>query len=106
MRAYSTDLRERVLADCDAGTLPAAVAAKYRVSPSWVRRLKQRRRDHRRSAPRPAGRRRPAPGRPHADAIPGGRRRGPGRHPGRVSAAARPGRQPRHPVPRRRRGSA
>lgn len=43
MRAYSMDLRVRVLADCDAGMNTAAVAAKYAVSPAWVRRLKQRR---------------------------------------------------------------
>ena len=43
MRAYSMDLRVRVLADCDAGMPTPAVAQKYRVSPSWVRRLKQRR---------------------------------------------------------------
>jgi transposase len=39
------DLRERVLADCDAGRRTPAVAAHYRVSPAWVRRLKQRRRE-------------------------------------------------------------
>lgn len=44
MKPYSTDLRERVLADCDAGLPTKQVATKYRVSPSWVRRLKQRRR--------------------------------------------------------------
>ena len=44
MCAYSQDLRERVLADCDAGMGTMEVAAKYRVSQSWVRRLKQRRR--------------------------------------------------------------
>jgi transposase len=44
MRAYSQDLRERVLADCDAGMLAIDVATKYRVSQSWIRRLKQRRR--------------------------------------------------------------
>ena len=43
MRAYSIDLRVRVLADCDAGMGTAAVADKYSVSPAWVRRLKQRR---------------------------------------------------------------
>ena len=43
MRAYSMDLRERVLKDCDAGMKTAAVAEKYSVSPAWVRRLKQRR---------------------------------------------------------------
>jgi transposase len=44
MRAYSQDLRERVLADFDAGMGTLEVAAKYRVSQSWLRRLKQRRR--------------------------------------------------------------
>jgi transposase len=43
MRAYSMDLRVRVLKDLDAGMKTAAVAAKYSVSPAWVRRLKQRR---------------------------------------------------------------
>jgi hypothetical protein len=51
MRAYSADLRERVLADCDAGLGTRAVAAKYRVSESWVRRLKQVRRQTGRTAP-------------------------------------------------------
>ena len=53
MRAYSSDLRDRVLADCDAGTPTAEVAAKYRVSASWVRRLKQRRRETGSTAPKP-----------------------------------------------------
>ena len=44
MKAYSLDLRERVLRDCDAGMKTAAVARKYSVSPAWVRRLQQRRR--------------------------------------------------------------
>ena len=44
MRAYSIDLRERVLADSDLGMPTKGVAAKYRVCPAWVRRLKQRRR--------------------------------------------------------------
>ena len=39
MKPYSMDLRERVLADCDAGLPTGQVAGKYRVSPSWVRRL-------------------------------------------------------------------
>lgn len=42
MRAYSMDLRERVWADCRAGMRTPAVAQKYSVSESWVRRLKQR----------------------------------------------------------------
>jgi transposase len=44
MRAYSSDLRQRVLADCDRGLTTRVVATKYSVSESWVRRLKQRRR--------------------------------------------------------------
>jgi transposase len=69
MRAYSADLRERVLADCDGGVGTRAVAAKYRVSESWVRRLKQTRRETGRIAPA-AQRRGPTPGWvAHADAI-------------------------------------
>ena len=41
MRAYSMDLRERVLRDSDAGMLADAVAERYHVSGSWVRWLKQ-----------------------------------------------------------------
>ena len=52
MRAYSMDLRARALLDSDAGMQAADVAAKYRVSGSWVRRLKQRRRDTGEVAPR------------------------------------------------------
>jgi transposase len=43
--AYPIELRERVLADCDAGLGTAATADKFRVSPAWVRRLKQHRRE-------------------------------------------------------------
>ena len=52
MRAYSMDRRERALLDSDAGMKAAEVAAKYRVSGSWVRLLKQRRRDTGEVAPR------------------------------------------------------
>ena len=45
MQAYSMDLRERALLDSDAGMKAADVAVKYRVSGSWVRLLKQRRRE-------------------------------------------------------------
>lgn len=45
MKAYSIDLRERVLIDCDEGMPTKKVSAKYRVSGSWVRRLKQHRRE-------------------------------------------------------------
>src|SRR5262249_57613256 len=60
MKPYSMDLRQRVLTDCDAGLPTAQVAAKYTVSPAWVRRLKQRRRETGEVAPR-AGRHGPKP---------------------------------------------
>jgi transposase len=44
MKAYSMDLRQRVLADCDAGLATLGVARKYRVRTARVRRLQQRRR--------------------------------------------------------------
>jgi transposase len=54
-----------VLGDCDAGLATKAVAAKYRVSPAWVPRLKQRRRQTGAVAPA-----RPRPGpRPSWDAY-------------------------------------
>ena len=49
---YSSDLRERVLADRDAGMSTADTARKYRVSPAWVRRLLQRRRETGETKPR------------------------------------------------------
>jgi transposase len=52
MKAYSLDLRQRVLADCDRGLSTRVVATKYSVSESWVRRLKQRRRETNEVAPR------------------------------------------------------
>ena len=52
MRASSMDLRERALLDSDTGMKAADVATKYRVSGSWVRLLKQRRRDTGEVAPR------------------------------------------------------
>lgn len=51
MKAYSMDLRERVLNECAAGLGTKAVAGKYSVSASWVRRLKQRKREHGRIGP-------------------------------------------------------
>ena len=52
MRASSMDRRARALLDSEAGMKAADVAAKYRVSGSWVRLLKQRRRDTGEVAPR------------------------------------------------------
>ena len=60
MGAYSMDLRRRVLKDCDAGVGTKAVAQKFSVSESWVRRLKQRRRETGEVAPRPPKNRRVA----------------------------------------------
>jgi transposase len=57
MEAYSMDLRKRVLAACDGGKRTKEVAKQFSVSPAWVRRLKQRRREDGSIAPR-----RPAPG--------------------------------------------
>ena len=57
MAAYSMDLRERVLTDSDAGMPTKQVAEKYGVSRTWVRSLKQRRRETGDIAPRvPTGR--------------------------------------------------
>jgi transposase len=53
MDAYSLDLRKRVLAACDAGHGTKEVAKVFDVSPSWVRRLKQRRRELGTIAPLP-----------------------------------------------------
>ena len=69
MKAYSIDLRERVLGDCDAGMTTKAVARKYSVSPSWVRKLKQQRRETGSIEPRVAT---PGPAptlAPHADRL-------------------------------------
>jgi transposase len=52
MKAYSIDLRKRVLADCDAGLEVRQVGVKYDVSESWIRRLRQRRRENNEVAPR------------------------------------------------------
>ncbi len=53
-------LRPRVLADLDAGATARAVAAKFTVRESWVRRLRQTRRETGRVAPA-ARRHGPAP---------------------------------------------
>jgi transposase len=53
MEAYSMDLRGRVLAACDAGHGTKEVATRFGVSPSWIRRLKQRRREWGRIEPLP-----------------------------------------------------
>lgn len=45
MRAYSMDLRQRVIDACDSGLGTSEVAETFSVSPAWVRRMKQRRRE-------------------------------------------------------------
>jgi transposase len=53
MAPYSMDLRTRVVADRAAGLPANEVAAKFRVSVSWVNRLMQRRRETGEVGPRP-----------------------------------------------------
>ena len=56
MRAFSMDLRERVIAACDeGGATREQVAARFSVSVRWVRDLLKRRRDTGSIAPRPRG---------------------------------------------------
>jgi transposase len=69
MQAYSLDLRSRVLEDCDAGGTTREVALKYRVSESWVRRLKQRRRERGEVAARRAGNPQPPRWQVHASEL-------------------------------------
>ena len=52
MAAYSLDLRTRVVRACESGMPVAAVAARFDVSPAWIYRLMQRRRDTGSIAPR------------------------------------------------------
>jgi transposase len=60
-RAYSADLRERVLADCEAGLGRAAAARRYRVGERTVYRwLHEAHHEGRRAAKPHAGGRRPA----------------------------------------------
>ena len=55
MKPYSMDLRERVIGACDAGKETKEVAATFGVSPAWVRRLKQHRRERGDIIPRTGG---------------------------------------------------
>ena len=52
MRAYSKEFRREVLSACDAGQTTSQVALRFRVSTSWVRRIKQQRREEGRTAPK------------------------------------------------------
>jgi transposase len=55
MEAYSMDLRQRVIAACDRGQRTQVVAHTFGVSPAWVRRLKQHRRERGDVVPRKGG---------------------------------------------------
>ncbi|MFN3166077.1 MAG: IS630 transposase-related protein [Phycisphaeraceae bacterium] len=52
---YAQDLRDRVLAAYDRGMLTKQIADTFQVSPAWARRVKQRRREHGETKPRPMG---------------------------------------------------
>ena len=59
-KAYSNDLRERVIEACDQGERAAAVAKRFAVSESLIEKLKQRRRERGTVAAKPhAGGRQP-----------------------------------------------
>ncbi len=52
---YSQYLRDRVLRAYDRGMKTKRIAETFNVSPSWARRVKQRRRETGETAPRPRG---------------------------------------------------
>ena len=58
MEAYSKEFRRDVLAACDAGEGTRSVALRFAVSESWVRRIKQERREQGKVAPLSTRRRR------------------------------------------------
>ena len=55
MKPYSMDLRQRVIDACDAGQGTKEVAKTFKVSPAWMRRLKQHRRERGDIVPRNGG---------------------------------------------------
>jgi len=59
MESYSTELRGEVLAACDANEGTRIIAVRFKVSESWVRRIKQQRRETGQVAPKTAARRPP-----------------------------------------------
>lgn len=69
MLPISLDLRTRILAACDAGGRTREVAARFAVSESLVRKLKQVRRESGRVGPAPRRHGPPPKWLPHADAI-------------------------------------
>jgi transposase len=59
MVPYSKEFRRKVLAACDAGAGTRAAALRFDVSESWVRRMKQERRETGKTAPQLTRRRTP-----------------------------------------------
>ena len=59
MKAYSTDFRREILAACDAHEGTRVIALRFQVSESWVRRIKQQRRETGQVAPKTTRNRRP-----------------------------------------------
>ena len=57
---YSKEFRREVLAACDAGGGTREVATRFDVSESWVRRIKQERRELGKTAPKTTRDRRPS----------------------------------------------
>lgn len=52
---FAQHLRDRVLAAYDRGMTTKQIADTFQVSPAWARRVKQRRREHGETTPRPMG---------------------------------------------------
>lgn len=59
MEAYSTKLRGEVLAACDGNEGTRVIAVRFQVSESWVRQIKQQRRETGQIAPKTASPRQP-----------------------------------------------
>ena len=68
MTVYSKEFRREVLAACDSGGGTREVALKFNVSESWVRRIKQERREQGKTAPQTTRNRRNS-WQPYADWI-------------------------------------
>jgi transposase len=59
MEPYSSEFRSEVLAACDANEVARDIAVRFRVSESWVRRIKQQRRETGQVKPKTAAPRQP-----------------------------------------------
>ena len=59
MKPYTTEFRGEVLAACDANEGTKAIAIRFQVSESWVRKIKQQRRETGQVEPGKAAPRRP-----------------------------------------------